>query len=510
MKWGAFLLVWSCLVLAGCGGGQDSSQGPIGDGGDHTSTVGIASIAYKGAFVPAAVFSQAGVTVTSMAGAAFTNAVLTPAPKNENSVIVFALDGEIWTEQNGVPTQITHNLQNFQTPNVSKNGLVVFSGFDYGTSQTQLFGCNLDGSNLHRITSSGLFHNSPSLSPSGTRIVFSDGTSNLYTVNIDGSSETKVPVTAANLTANTLVTPSWSPDGSKFAFVGIDSSLGKEEIYTVPIAGGTATEMTNTSLNCSNPRWSPNQFLIAFTLGTALSDIVAVDIRRPFTFDGLAVPASGSNTNFYYGSFSPDGNSVLYLADDSANDKILESPVSSSLDVKQLYSIPNGETLLAPFWSPYFGPKTFIGSGGEMTTAAGFIWGQLGDGFGGFATIAATTPTTLTVALQPAGTAGGPLVYLAKADKITKIVYSNSYFGAYNAVTPTNSKQALISVSTVTGQIDTVAPLAEPGSTRSTRGGLAYDGKFVAIYDAHGKNVAPEGATHIELDTKSGALESWR
>ena len=125
MKRRAFIIVSSCLLVAGCGGGQGSHSSQ-GDGSDHTAAVGIATVQYSGPFVPAAVFSSSGVTVTSMGGASFSNVTLNPAPKKENSALVFAMGGQIFAYQNGASVQITNQAQQFANPTVAKNGLVVF------------------------------------------------------------------------------------------------------------------------------------------------------------------------------------------------------------------------------------------------------------------------------------------------------------------------------------------------------------------------------------------------
>ncbi len=510
MKWGGFAVVTFCLVIAGCGGGSASSPG--GSVGEvHSSAVGIATISYFGAVVPAASFSTSGVTITSMAGANFSNVSLTPTPKKENAVLVYANNGQILAYQTGgTPTQITNGVQAFFDPWVTKSGQVFFVGSSWPNGGEQIYGCNLDGSNLHQITKSALNHESVSASPSGTKLVFDNG-GNLYTVNSDGTAETKLSITEPNLAAGTLREPVWSPDGTKLAFQGLDQVTEQDEIYTAPTAGGTATEVTNfDAYGCVDPHWSPNGTAITFVSSVATGNKVFIsDIRAASS--AVAINSAPSDSTYHQPAFTPDGNSVTYQAISSTQSAVrtqLTSDPGTLYSTVKAYSESTSASSLC--WSPYFAPKTFIGTGGEMSTASGFIWAQLGDGFGGFASVSAITPASLTLTQQPSGASDGPVVYLAKADRITKIVYSNSYFGAYNSVTPSNSTQALISVSSTTGQIDTIAPLAQPGLTRSTRGELAFDGKFAAIYDSHGRNLAASGARHIQLDSKTGSVISWQ
>lgn len=501
MKRTPLLAIAIGTVLAGCGGGGGRSSSD--SSANHSASVGIASISYKGRFVPAAVFSLDGVTVTSMAGANFTNVQLNPAPKIENSALVFAMGGEIWTYKNGIQTQITHALPVFDHPQLSKNGLVVCIGPDEGTGINQLFTCLLDGSNFRQITSAPHDHLVPSFSPSGSKIVYSDGIQ-LYTVNSDGTGEVPLSISNPNYTNGTAYSPAWSPDGATILFTGTSSDLGEATLFMVPSGGGAATETGWKDIGF--PHWSPDGRNVVL-MAQATSTIWIFGVDHPNNGFALATPPSG--TVFADPSFTPDGNSIVFQAYNSSTGSIDTQLLGSPASLAPIVAYSSPQLPYTPSWSPYFGAKSFIGSGGQMSAAAGFIWAQVGDGFGGFASISAATPASFSLERQPEGTSGGPVVYLAKADKITKIVYSNSYFAANNAITPANSKQALISVSSVTGQIDTVAPLAEPGLTPSNRGGLAYDGTFAAIYDSHGKNLAPSGASHIEIAPKTGAVSSW-
>ncbi|HWD39246.1 MAG TPA: hypothetical protein VG944_10385 [Fimbriimonas sp.] len=68
----------------------------------------------------------------------------------------------------------------------------------------------------------------------------------------------------------------------------------------------------------------------------------------------------------------------------------------------------------------------------------------------------------------------------------------------------------LVSIGGSNGRINVVAPFSEYGVKALNRGWPSNDGKFVAIYDAHGKIFAPSGASHIELDAKTGTVSSCR
>lgn len=79
-----------------------------------------------------------------------------------------------------------------------------------------------------------------------------------------------VPLKEKNPTPRQLTTnpkndinPSWSPDGSKLAF--ISNRNGTPQIYIIHMRGGEAIQLSHISTGASNPIWSPDGQYIAFT-----------------------------------------------------------------------------------------------------------------------------------------------------------------------------------------------------------------------------------------------------
>jgi hypothetical protein len=166
-------------------------------------------------------------------------------------------------------------------------------------------------------------------------------------------------------------------------------------------------------------------------------------------------------------------------------------------------------------WSPFPISHKFVGTGGSLNSSnvSGFLMGQNGNQFGSLLTMTATTPSTATIA--PTGTvaSGGPLVYTLGADSITNISYTNVYKGAYTSLTLTSTSNAIVSIDGTTGFVDFVAPgMAVKGPTAAVQkaGAASYMGRFAAIYDQTGTNIAPSGATSIQVDSTTGRLISFR
>jgi uncharacterized repeat protein (TIGR01451 family) len=117
---------------------------------------------------------------------------------------------------------------------------------------------NADGSNPTDIPAPGC---DPAWSPNGQRFAVSssrDGFSEIYTMNVDGSGQTRL----TNNLAQDLE-PGWSPDGTKIAFSS--SRDGNSEIYTMNVDGSGQTRLTNDPGADGWPAWSPDGTKIAFT-----------------------------------------------------------------------------------------------------------------------------------------------------------------------------------------------------------------------------------------------------
>jgi Tol biopolymer transport system component len=102
-------------------------------------------------------------------------------------------------------------------------------------------------------------YNNPSWSPDSKWLAMLTGTEqpDITLINID-TKETRV--LAAHPALDTY--PTWSPDGSKLAFVS--SRDGNEEIYIVSREGDALANLTNNVGSDFNPVWSPSGRYLAF------------------------------------------------------------------------------------------------------------------------------------------------------------------------------------------------------------------------------------------------------
>lgn len=151
--------------------------------------------------------------------------------------------------------------------------------------------CLLAGIALLSVTQANadapLWLRNPNISPDGKTVVFTYK-GDIYTVPVTGGS-------AKQLTSNPAYdsTPLWSPDGTQIAFVS--DREGGRDIFVMPAAGGTAKRLTTYSA-AENPRAWLNDSTILFTASREGSEkaIVPPQVGQMYT-----VTTSGGREKLY-------------------------------------------------------------------------------------------------------------------------------------------------------------------------------------------------------------------
>ncbi len=124
-----------------------------------------------------------------------------------------------------------------------------------GRKDSDIYVMNTDGSNITRLTSDPGMDLSPEWSPDGTRIAFVSNREqrwDLYIMNADGSKQTLLVEMVSPDSA-----PAWSPDGTRIAFVGLVGG-----IQLINVDGSAQTSLT--TMGDFDPTWSPDGTHIAF------------------------------------------------------------------------------------------------------------------------------------------------------------------------------------------------------------------------------------------------------
>ncbi|MFO7839566.1 MAG: Tol-Pal system beta propeller repeat protein TolB [Desulfosalsimonadaceae bacterium] len=139
------------------------------------------------------------------------------------------------------------------------------------------------------------------------------------------------------------VSPSFSPDGSKMAFVSKRS--GSPQVYIQDLAEGDVRRLTYEGSYNTEPAWSPEGDRIAYSsMDNGRADICIIGVeggsRRQLTRD------SGSNES---PSWSPDGSLIVFSSTRSGEAKLYVMTASGT-DQRPLLDMPGQQVL--PEWSP--------------------------------------------------------------------------------------------------------------------------------------------------------------
>ena len=178
----------------------------------------------------------------------------------------------------------------------------------------EIYVTNVDGTGQSNLTSGGYDH-LPSWSPDGGKIAFTSsrsGSEDIYVMNADGTDQ----VNLTNSVGRDM-SPSWSPDGEKIAFVSERDIYGNREIYVMNTDGTNQINLTNNSGGSwkksysygydGSPSWSPD--------GTKIAFVSSRDGNREIYV--MNVDSTGKIEHLTRGispCWSPDGTKIAFEA----------------------------------------------------------------------------------------------------------------------------------------------------------------------------------------------------
>jgi len=152
---------------------------------------------------------------------------------------------------------LTDSFANIQPALSPDRTRIAFSSDRQGSYDLYLM--DADGGNLQRLTTDPGREGEPVWTPDGTRLVYTftrqGGQPQLYVLRPDGR-----PAHALSAEPGGNHSPSISADGRRIAFVSTRD--GDQEIYVMPVDGGSARRITRTGQRDSQPRFLPNGDLI--------------------------------------------------------------------------------------------------------------------------------------------------------------------------------------------------------------------------------------------------------
>lgn len=136
-------------------------------------------------------------------------------------------------------------------------------------------------------------------------------TFHLVVANADGSEPREVAASS-----EPLMTPAWSPDGRRLAYVGYDN--GRSAIFIIDLASGERRKLVEERGINSSPAWSPDGTRLAATLSLGRNpDIYVIDLatggKRRLTSDAAIETET---------TWSPDGRTLAFTSDRSGTPRL--------------------------------------------------------------------------------------------------------------------------------------------------------------------------------------------
>lgn len=174
-------------------------------------------------------------------------------------------------------------------------GRIVFSD-----ETNDVWTMDADGTHVLKVTSAPAMEFDPTWSPDGKRIAYrhqsaDDQTTEIFVMNADGSGQ-------RNLTRNDVADwgPDWSPDGSSIVFNSAMSSTGSSGMFGYVMTPGGSKQQQLSIHYVEYPAWSPDGSRIAFMA------------QEP--------SASGSNPDYNVFVMNADGTGIERLTDAPGED----------------------------------------------------------------------------------------------------------------------------------------------------------------------------------------------
>jgi Tol biopolymer transport system component len=239
------------------------------------------------------------------------------------------------------------------------NGQIVFARFDSKLGDTVAYTINPDGTHQQQVFSPTVTAELPHWSPDGTRIADSCCGLAAFILNPDTGSTTSLPMTDPDLFYACNV---WSPDGQQLACEAGFIDPSRQGVYTIRSSdGGALTQITSIPGGDDIPdSYSPDGKRLAFTRQNPDGSLTLDTVKLEGTGLRQLTP-TGMDIEFGTGSWSPQGNEILFSARATAGVyRTLWVVHSDGNGLHQLsiagcggpFSDPNGRACLDPTWSP--------------------------------------------------------------------------------------------------------------------------------------------------------------
>jgi Tol biopolymer transport system component len=217
-------------------------------------------------------------------------------------------DGDGFRRRSGVPVQLTFGPVRFSSVMPSRDGTRLFAVGHQNKGQVVRYDA---GSKQFVPYLPGLSAEGVELSHDGRWVAYTAfPEETLWRSRLDGSERIQLSFPPA-----VAALPRWSPDDTQIAFIGWKGSE-KFRIYLVPATGGAPRRAMSSTVQESDPSWSPDGRRLAFgtlhEIGPNTSGVIGLlDLAT-----GRVTTLPGSE-GLYSPRWSPDGQLIAALSSDS-------------------------------------------------------------------------------------------------------------------------------------------------------------------------------------------------
>jgi WD40 repeat protein len=250
---------------------------------------------------------------------------------------------------------------------------LVFSSERDGNSE--IYSMNADGSSQTRLTNDPAQDSTPSWSPDGTRIAFTrlpagGTTPQTVVMNADGSGQTQItqgtPTPAPEgVQGGGFFHSNWGPDGRIAVAAFTPGTLF--EIFLMNADGSNLTQVTNDpSSNSLTPTWSPDGRRIAYVKQGETGSIHSISV------DGTGDAALTAGTaQDAVGAYSPDGTKIVFSSNrDGGRNQLYTMNADGSAQTRLLTTTSNE---VAPEWQSAPLPAPKLGETVNVSVVSGTV-----------------------------------------------------------------------------------------------------------------------------------------